>query len=148
MGGGPVLQGPVHARLADHGGTWLLAPSFRFLYYYPASEQALRILAIGIVFMFVNNAFIGTLNAIDRQSSFTWAALWSMVVNVGLNLIVIPLFGYIGASWATVVTEIALGIFGWILVARHLTRLPCTSSAGDRCSQGASWGPSSFRSST
>lgn len=105
-------------------GVWLLAPSLRFLYYYPASEPALRILAIGIVFMFVNNAFIGTLNAIDRQSSFTWAALWSMVVNVGLNVIVIPIYGYIGASWATIVTEIALCVFGWILVARHLTRIP------------------------
>jgi O-antigen/teichoic acid export membrane protein len=122
-------------------GTWLLAPSFRFLYYYPASEQALRILAVGIVFMFVNNAFIGTLNAIDRQSSFTWAALWSMVVNVGLNLVVIPLFGYVGASWATVVTEIALGVFGWILVARHLTRLPvhrlCWRSLLAGCIMGA-----------
>jgi O-antigen/teichoic acid export membrane protein len=122
-------------------GTWLLAPSFHFLYYYPQSEPALRILAVGIVFMFVNNAFIGTLNAIDRQSSFTWAALWSMFVNVGLNLMVIPLFGYIGASWATVATEIALGTFGWILVARHLTRIPilrlCWRSLLAGCIMGA-----------
>ncbi|MGH7867701.1 MAG: polysaccharide biosynthesis C-terminal domain-containing protein, partial [Candidatus Dormibacteraceae bacterium] len=105
-------------------GGFLLAPGFRFVYNYAGSEPALRILSLGIIFMFLNNAFIVALNAIDRQSSFTWAAFWSMLINVALNLMLIPLFGYIGASWATVLTEVALAILGWVLTARHLTRLP------------------------
>jgi len=87
----------------------------------------LRILAVGIVLMFVSNAFIGALNAIDRQLTFTWAALVSMVVNIGLNLALIPLLGYIGASWATVLTEVALFAMGWYLTARHLTAVPLLS---------------------
>jgi O-antigen/teichoic acid export membrane protein len=108
-------------------GTFVLAGPFRFLYSYPDSERALRILALGIVLMFVSNAFIGALNAIDRQLTFTWAALGSMVVNIALNVALIPAFGYVGASWATVLTELALFGFGWYLTARHLTRVPVLS---------------------
>ncbi len=89
-----------------------------------ASEPALKILALALGVAFVNNAFIGALNASDRQSSFSWAAGWSVLINIALNLTLIPLFGYIGASWATVATEVALGIVAWILTSRHVGRVP------------------------
>ncbi len=88
------------------------------------SEPALRILALTLGFAFVNNAFIGALSATDHQSSFTWAAAWSLAANLTLNLTLIPIFGYIGASWATVATEIVLGVTGWVLTARHIGRVP------------------------
>jgi O-antigen/teichoic acid export membrane protein len=105
-------------------GVYMLSGPLQFVYVYPQSRDALRILALGIVLMFVSNAFIGALNAIDRQLTFTWAALVSMVVNIGLNLVLIPPFGYLGASWATVLTELALFGMGWLLTARHLTAVP------------------------
>jgi len=88
-----------------------------------ASETPLRILALALGAAFVNNAFIGALNATDRQSSFSWAAAWSVVANIALNLALIPPFSYVGASWATVGTEVALGVVGWILTARHVGRV-------------------------
>ena len=88
------------------------------------SEPALRVLALALGIAFVNNAFIGALNASDRQISFTWAAGWSLVANLVMNLTLIPLFGYQGASWATVATELVLGIAGWILTARYVGRVP------------------------
>lgn len=91
---------------------------------YPESEPALRILSLALALGFVNNAFIGALSASDHQSSFTWAAGWSLVANLSLNLTLIPSFGYLGASWATVVTEVVLGVAGWILTARHVGRVP------------------------
>ena len=89
-----------------------------------ASEPALKILALALGVAFVNNAFIGALNASDRQSSFSWAAGWSVVINIALNVTLIPLFGYLGASWATVATEVSLGTVGWILTARHVGAVP------------------------
>src|SRR3979411_3080493 len=80
---------------------------------YELAEPALRILALSLGFAFVNNAFIGALSASDRQSSFTWAAGWSLVANLALNLALIPTFGYVGASWATVMTQIFLAKAGW-----------------------------------
>jgi O-antigen/teichoic acid export membrane protein len=91
------------------------------------SEPALRVLALALGVAFVNNAFIGALNASDRQASFTWAAAWSLVANLALNLTLIPLFGYQGASWATVATEVVLGIAAWTLTARHVGRVPLVS---------------------
>lgn len=105
-----VLAGPLTPLLLGHD--------------FGPSEPALRVLALALGVAFVNNAFIGALNASDRQSSFTWAAGWSLVANVALNLTLIPLFGYKGASWATVMTELVLGASGWILTARHVGRVP------------------------
>lgn len=88
------------------------------------SEPALRILALALAIGFVNNAFIGALSASDRQSSFTWAAGWSLIANVALNLALIPPLGYLGASWATVATEVVLFIAGLTLTARHIGWVP------------------------
>jgi O-antigen/teichoic acid export membrane protein len=107
-------------------GSFLLAgPVTRLLFSssFANSEPALRILALSLVIGFVNNAFIGALSASDRQSSFTWAAGWSLLANVGMNIILIPAYGYLGASWATVATEIVLFIAGWILTARYIGRV-------------------------
>ncbi|HEX6349273.1 MAG TPA: flippase [Candidatus Dormibacteraeota bacterium] len=104
-------------------GVLVLAPGLtRLLRLYPQAEPALAVLALGIVFMFVNNTWIGTLNAIDRQAAFTWAALASLVVNVALNLALIPTYGYLGAAWATVLTEAVLFTAG-LLMTRHYLRL-------------------------
>jgi O-antigen/teichoic acid export membrane protein len=106
-------------------GMFVLAhPLIQVLRLYPESEKAFRILALALAIAFVNNAFIGALNASDRQSSFTWAAGWSLLVNVGLNLILIPTVGFVGAAWATVATEIALGVVAWTLTARYMGRIP------------------------
>ena len=105
-------------------GLFMLAHPLTTMFLYPKSEPALRILALALAVGFVNNAFIGALSAADRQSSFTWAAGWSLVANVGLNLLLIPFFGYIGASVATVMTEVVLGAAGWILTRRHIGNVP------------------------
>ena len=106
-------------------GIYVLAvPLNHALHFRDQSAPALQILALALGFAFVNNAFIGALNASDRQSSFTWAAAWSLVANVALNLALIPRFGYLGASVATVLTEVVLGAVAWILTARHVGRVP------------------------
>jgi O-antigen/teichoic acid export membrane protein len=106
-------------------GIFVLAgPLTHVLRLYDPSEPALRILALGLVAGFVNNAFIGALSATDHQSSFTWAAGWSLAANLILNIALIPRFGYLGASWATVITELVLGAVGWFLTARHIGRVP------------------------
>src|SRR6195256_446582 len=76
--------------------------------FYPQSVPALQILALAYVFAFVNNAFIGALTVLDRQAAYARAAGASLVVNLVLNLILIPQFGYIAAAWTTVATEIVL----------------------------------------
>ena len=85
---------------------------------YPQSTTSLHILAVGIVFVFLDNTFISALLAMNRQKLFFWVALAGLAFNLALNFILIPTSGYIGASWATVVTEAFLCCVGWWCV-RH-----------------------------
>ena len=93
----------------------------------------LRVLALGVAFLFVNNVFIYTLNAMGRQGDSTRLALFSLVLNVVLNLILIPMpnhliGGYMGAAWATDLTELGLFLGGWYLLRRHLFAVPVLRS--------------------
>jgi O-antigen/teichoic acid export membrane protein len=83
------------------------------------SEAALRILAFAIVFLFANSAFYAMLNAINRQHMNAWATGLAAAINIVLNLIFIPFYGYLAASTITVVTEAALCVFGWWFVQRN-----------------------------
>jgi O-antigen/teichoic acid export membrane protein len=111
-------------------GVFLLAPQFNsLLELYANSEGALQILALAIVFMFADNTFAATLNAIDKQNVFALVAMVGLVINVGVNLIVIPRYGYLGASWAVVVTEAALVIVGWIVLRAQLGTIRLVSTS-------------------
>ena len=97
-------------------GLLVLAPNIASLLHfrYPEAEPALRILAIGIVFLFVDNTFVTALNAMDRQGLYAGIAVLGLVANVGMNVVIIPRYGYLGASWTTVITEVVLCVAGWI----------------------------------
>ncbi|HEV3461678.1 MAG TPA: flippase [Candidatus Dormibacteraeota bacterium] len=92
------------------------------------SIPALRILAPSVALLFVNNAFIYTLTAINRQLDFTRLALVTLAVNVVLNLALIPPYGYLGAAAASTVTEVALFAGGWWLLRGRLTSLSIVGS--------------------
>jgi len=87
------------------------------------SEDALRILAFGIVFLFANSAFYAMLNATNRQHLNAWATGLAAAINIALNLVLIPLYGYLAASATTVVTEASLCLFGWWFVQQKLPEL-------------------------
>jgi len=82
------------------------------------SESALRILAFGIVFLFSSSAFYAMLNATNRQQFNAVATGLAALINILLNLIFIPFYGYLAASATTVITEAALCAFGWWFVQR------------------------------
>ncbi|HET9847849.1 MAG TPA: flippase [Candidatus Dormibacteraeota bacterium] len=83
---------------------------------------ALQLLAPSVALLFVNNAFIYTLTAMNRQLDFTRLSLFALAVNLGLNLVLIPLYGYLGAAAGATLTELALFLGGWWLLRRQ--RLP------------------------
>lgn len=111
-------------------GIFMLAPQFDILLgMYPQSGPALQILSLAIVFMFADNTFAATLNAIDKQNVFAFVAMVGLVVNVGVNLVVIPRYGYLGASWAVVATEAALVVVGWFVLRAQLGTIRVVSTS-------------------
>jgi O-antigen/teichoic acid export membrane protein len=92
------------------------------------AAPSLRVLGGTAVFLFVVNSFVFTLGAMDRQLSFAALAGASVVVNVALNLVLIPLFphdqGPVACAWATVATEALLFVAGLRVLSHYLGGLP------------------------
>lgn len=101
-------------------GTSLLAkPIILLLYgtaYYP-SIIALQILVWAIVFTFAGASYIQLLQSINKQLIITKISLACLVMNVILNLILIPSYSYVGASFATIATEAVLN--GYIIYVTY-----------------------------
>jgi O-antigen/teichoic acid export membrane protein len=111
-------------------GCVILAPQIIHLTRVPFEQSipSLEILGASLLLIFVNNSFIFALGAMDKQLTFALLAGLSIVVNVTLNLVMIPRFGYadgyLAASWATLITEVFLFVCGYVALARYLGRMP------------------------
>jgi len=97
----------------------LTGPINGFMHLYPQSEPSLHILALGIPFVFLDNTFISALLAMNRQRLFFFIALGGLGFNLVLDVILIPTNGYLGASWATSITEAFLCVVGWWCLRRQ-----------------------------
>lgn len=107
-------------------GTWALADQlvpFLFKAEYLPAVPALQIV-IWVVPLMYCSEFLGYVVLIRGQErSAARAIMISTSINVGLNLLLVPLFGLIGAAIMTVVTEaILVGQYVWMLRA-ELRRL-------------------------
>lgn len=89
-------------------GITLLANRVILLIYgveYIPSIIALQILIWTIIFIFINCVSGNFLESINRQVSVTKVTGMGAIINIVLNLLMIPKFSYVGASIATVATE-------------------------------------------
>jgi O-antigen/teichoic acid export membrane protein len=113
-------------------GTAVLAPTIVDIAYrasfHTATTACLQVLGVSLLLVFVNNSFIYALGAMDRQLVFALLTGLSVLVNVVLNVVMIPLFphdqGYLASSWATLLTEMFLFGAGYVALAHYLGRLP------------------------
>ena len=108
-------------------GTTLLAGRIIPLFYgeqFSNSIGALQILAWDILLFFLYYTLGNTLIAMNRQNQWAAAAVGCAVINVILNLILIPRFSYIGAGIATITAETFLFGVSFYFVSRYLYRLP------------------------
>lgn len=94
----------------------------------PAGD-ALRILLFAAALMFVNGLFGYALIARDRQRDTLWLNVTALVVNVGLNLALVPTYGIDAAAGVAVASELVILAGGMWLVHRHLGLLPAPGMA-------------------
>lgn len=74
---------------------------------YAPSAAAARILLPAAAFMFLSNFGETTLACVNRWRTIVVVSTLALVLNVALNLLLIPSRGFVGAAWATLVTEAA-----------------------------------------
>jgi O-antigen/teichoic acid export membrane protein len=84
--------------------------------YLPGGAIALQILIWFLPFSYINGLTQYVLIAIDKQRSITGAVVAAAVVNIALNLALIPAFGYQASAAITIVTELVLLVpFSYIM---------------------------------
>lgn len=92
-------------------GCFVLAKDFIFLFYgseYSNAVIAFQILAFFIPFRILNSVNGTLLSSINKQNLRMIGVLIGGIFNILINLILIPIFSYIGASITTVLSELFL----------------------------------------
>lgn len=100
-------------------GGWLLSEQVILFFlkdqYLPATT-ALAILSWVLPVWFVTFLQGNILTVVERQKAVAGVGFINMVVNVGLNLIFIPPYGFTAAAWTTLITEVmGLIMMFWLL---------------------------------
>ena len=105
-------------------GTTLLAEPIILLFagpsYLPESARALQVLIWFLPISFVNGLLQYVLIAVDRQRWITLSFLIGATFNLAANLLLIPAYGYLAASWVTVASELVLLAPFWRVIRREL----------------------------
>lgn len=117
-------------RLLKHGllvsvvtalGMFVLAPLVPVLTGRGFSEgtSALRWLCLIPVFRSVHSTSGSVLTAIGRQRYRTITQITVVALNFGLNVWLIPLYGWRGAAWASLATDGTLALLNWSLLEKE-----------------------------
>jgi O-antigen/teichoic acid export membrane protein len=98
------------------GGTLLAAPIIGLLYgpEYAQSAAPFRILLWSAALVILRSSYTEALKGTGYQGADLLCAVTSASVNVGLNLLLIPRYGMVGAASATVVADVV-----WAVMAYH-----------------------------
>ena len=86
---------------------------------YQVALPAMELLGVAFLPFFVSSPFPFLLTALDKQRFLMGSSIFSLVLRVGLNFLLIPFYGYMGPCLAFLVSETAM-LFIW---AGKLNRL-------------------------
>lgn len=88
------------------------------------SAGVLRIIIFSLAFIFFGNFFNNVLISGNLQKKLMFALGICAIFNISLNLILIPRYSYIGASYTSVATEMLVALFGFYLSKKYLKYTP------------------------
>ena len=84
----------------------------------------LRLLSISLLFVFIQFIFTSPLLYCGFEKVYLVSMFAGAAVNVTLNFIFIPLFGYIGAAVATIFSNVVIGLAGYSFLKTRLNIPP------------------------
>lgn len=108
------------------GTTLIASPLILFIYKSGFSQSiiALQILIWAIPIIFVNYILGTSINSINKQSQMVKSAFVVMSLNIILNLLLLPKYGFIAASFITVITELSAFIFWYHIMNVNGYKIP------------------------
>ncbi|WP_433381876.1 flippase [Actinoplanes sp. CA-142083] len=108
-------------------GVALLAGPLITLVYgneYPGSIIVLQIMSFTVIPTFISSLTANIIHASSRPQHNTYIALFNVIFNVSLNLILVPILGLRGAAITSLATQTIGLVIGTVLIARHVFVLP------------------------
>jgi O-antigen/teichoic acid export membrane protein len=97
---------------------------------YDQSIRSMQVLSMAVALIWISNLVDHGLIAIGKQGSLLWIACIGLAVNVGANLVLIPMYGKEGAAAATVLTEAAVLLPALFILSRYIGAAPSFWVAG------------------
>jgi O-antigen/teichoic acid export membrane protein len=94
-----------------------------------SSIAPFRILLWSIPFLFLNNVYYNVILSFGKTKYLIPPLVITLIINISFNLYAIPRFGYIGASYTTVITELLTAII-YLLVLITKFRSEITQLVG------------------
>jgi len=113
-------------------GTTLLADRIITLVFgdgYAPSVVVLQLLIWSLVFIFANAPFFRLFESTNKQMVVTKITGLMVIVNVAINLVLIPRFSYVGASIAMLITEFLVVALTFFLAEKDFHVLKKTELA-------------------
>lgn len=122
------------------GGAFVVARPVMVLAFgpeYSLTGDILRIFSFILVFRCLSFAFAALLTAVGWQSRRVMVQTLAVVLNIGLNLLVVKRWELLGVAWVYVLTEavLALGHYVWV-VRWYRQETPVVSAAADSAPSG------------
>ncbi len=90
---------------------------------YLASSVPLSILAMNVIMVSINTFLGNPLIAWNKQKDYAIAISFGAIANIILNFILIPKYSYIGAAFATLLSELAVFVGVFYLFNKFTSRL-------------------------
>jgi O-antigen/teichoic acid export membrane protein len=85
------------------------------------SLDALSIVVWILPLYFLSSVATFTLIAMEAQGELLRVNAFIAVINILGNITIIPVYGFIGSAWVTLISQGLLLIGSWFLVMRQLT---------------------------
>jgi O-antigen/teichoic acid export membrane protein len=101
-------------------GSWVIPLLFGEMYINSILVSKILFLSVPFLFtQFLANVFS---TALHLEKEALYIAILTVVINIGLNLCIIPVHGIIGAAWVTVISQIFSALMLVFIVLRKLFR--------------------------
>lgn len=100
---------------------WILASYIPFVRSdFAASIVPLRILLLSIPIFFESALLMWMMIAQNKQKQLLFIHVVAMIINISLNVLYIPQFGYIAAAWITGISEMFIFVVSFLFVLRNI----------------------------
>lgn len=84
------------------------------------SDMALKVLIFALMFQFLNVLFAFILIAVNKQVKLLYINAFGVLINIGLNLLVIAKYSFMGAAATSVISEAYILIATYFLAKKYL----------------------------